>query len=164
METPDRIQDFLPDGFQVGADMVINGAGTIYHYVAWAETPGKVATGDYAGDGVDDRDITGLGFRPEYVLVAERHAIAPVELVRNSLPLLEKASKPIIVNIGSVLGHWAAPQKSEYCASKFALHGFTDALNCELRPKGIDVLLVTPSTTQTEFFDHLPRLARCASR
>ena len=36
---------------------------------------------------------------------------------------------------------------SEYCASKFALHGFSDALRAELVPEGIDVLLVSPSTT-----------------
>ena len=87
--------------------------------------------------------------------IMEVNFFAPVELTRKSLPLMEAAVKPIVVNIGSVLGHWAAPQKSEYCASKFALHGFTDALNCEMRPKGVDVLLVSPSTTQTEFFDHL---------
>jgi short-subunit dehydrogenase len=57
------------------------------------------------------------------------------------------------VNVSSVLGHFAMPGKSEYCASKFALHGFSDALRMELAPEGIDVLLVSPTTTATEFFD-----------
>ncbi len=61
----------------------------------------------------------------------------------------------MVVNVGSVLGHCAVPGKSEYCASKFALHGFNDALGCELLRERIDVLLVSPSTTRSEFFDHL---------
>lgn len=78
---------------------------------------------------------------------------APVELIRESLPLLRQGRQPMIVNMGSVLGHVAAPRKSEYCASKFALHGFSDSLRVELRPAGIDVLHVCPSTTQSDFFD-----------
>lgn len=83
----------------------------------------------------------------------EVNFFAPVELIRAALPLLRAGDKSMIVNISSVLGHFAMPEKSEYCASKFALHGFSDALRMELRPAGIDVLLVSPSTTATEFFD-----------
>jgi short-subunit dehydrogenase len=78
---------------------------------------------------------------------------APVELIRSALPLLQAGQKPIIVNVASVLGHRAVPKKSEYCASKFALHGMSDALRAEFARLGIDVLLVSPSTTLTEFFD-----------
>ena len=45
------------------------------------------------------------------------------------------------------------PEKSEYCASKFALHGLSDALRAELSQTGIDILLASPSTTASEFFD-----------
>lgn len=85
--------------------------------------------------------------------VMEVNFFAPVELTRLALPLLRQGAKPIVVNVSSVLGHRAVPQKSEYCASKFALHGFSDALRAELVAEKIDVLLVSPSTTQTEFFD-----------
>ena len=61
----------------------------------------------------------------------------------------------MIVNVSSVLGHRAVPKKSEYCASKFAVHGFSDALRAELVEEGIDVLLVSPSTTASEFFDRV---------
>ena len=40
-------------------------------------------------------------------------------------------------------------------ASKFALHGFNDALRCELLGKGIDVLLISPSTIASEFIEGL---------
>ena len=39
-------------------------------------------------------------------------------------------------------------------ASKFALHGWSDALRCELAAEGIQVTLVSPSTTRSEFFNY----------
>jgi short-subunit dehydrogenase len=83
--------------------------------------------------------------------VMEVNFFAPAELIRELLPLLRSGRRPMIVNVGSVLGHRAVPNKSEYCASKFALHGLTDALRAELDQWGIDMLLVSPSTTRTEF-------------
>lgn len=84
--------------------------------------------------------------------IMEVNFFAPAEFIRLALPILKQGHRPIIVNVGSVLGHRAVPDKSEYCASKFALHGLSDALRCELAPAGIDLLLVSPSTTDTEFF------------
>jgi short-subunit dehydrogenase len=83
----------------------------------------------------------------------EVNFFAAVELIRDALPPLKQGNRPIIVNVSSVLGHFGMAGKSEYCASKFALHGFSDSLRMELRKEGIDVLLVSPSTTATEFFD-----------
>jgi short-subunit dehydrogenase len=82
----------------------------------------------------------------------EVNFFAPVELTRTLIPLMQQQTAPTIVNIGSVLGHFAATEKSEYCATKFAIHGFTDALYGELANVGIHVLLVSPSTTRSEFF------------
>ncbi len=86
--------------------------------------------------------------------VMEVNFFAPAELLRAALPLLRAGDAPIIVNVSSVLGHRAVPNKSEYCASKFALHGLSDAIRAELVREKIDLLLVSPSTTSTEFFDH----------
>jgi len=85
--------------------------------------------------------------------VFEVNFFAAAEFTREALPLLRQGNAPIVVNVGSVLGHAAVPGKSEYCASKFALHGLSDALRIELTREGIDVLLVSPSTTSSEFFD-----------
>jgi len=85
--------------------------------------------------------------------VFEVNLFAPAELLREALPQLRQGRSPIIVNVGSVLGHVAVPGKSEYCASKFALHGLSDSLRIELSREGIDLLLVSPSTTSSEFFD-----------
>jgi short-subunit dehydrogenase len=84
--------------------------------------------------------------------IMEVNFFAPAEFIREALPALRAGNRPIIVNVGSVLGHRAVPEKSEYCASKFALHGLSDALRAELARDGVDVLLVSPSTTASEFF------------
>jgi short-subunit dehydrogenase len=87
--------------------------------------------------------------------IMEVNFFAPVELTRSLLPRLRASGDAVICNIGSVLGHRAVPDKSEYCASKFALHGWSDALRGELAGSGITVTLVSPSTTRSEFFDSL---------
>jgi short-subunit dehydrogenase len=87
--------------------------------------------------------------------VMEVNFFAAVELTRLALRFLKRAKSAIVVNVGSVLGHRAIPGCSEYCASKFALRGFSEALRAELSRDGLDVLLVSPGTTRTEFFDHL---------
>ena len=85
--------------------------------------------------------------------IFEINFFAVTELIRESLPLLKAGNEPVIVNLSSVLGHRAVPLKNEYCASKFAIHGLSDALRAELVKDGVDVLLVSPSTTDSEFFD-----------
>lgn len=89
--------------------------------------------------------------------IMEVNFFAPIELTRQALPQLKASEDGVVVNVGSVLGHCAVPKKSEYCASKFAMHGMTDALRIELGLDGIDVLLVSPSTTSSEFFDQAMR-------
>jgi short-subunit dehydrogenase len=86
--------------------------------------------------------------------IMEVNFFAPAELIRSALLLLRHGIRPIVVNIGSVLGHRAVPYKSEYCASKFAIHGFSDSLRAELSHLGIDLLVVSPSTTRSELYDH----------
>jgi short-subunit dehydrogenase len=84
--------------------------------------------------------------------VFEVNFFAAVELTRGALPLLTAGKTPLIVNIGSILGHRATPQNSEYCASKFALRGWSESVRPELRRVGIDLLLVSPGTTESEFY------------
>lgn len=87
--------------------------------------------------------------------IMEVNFFAPAELTRAALPLLKLGQRPMVVNVGSVLGYRAIPRMSEYCASKFALRGLSQALRAELSRHQIDVLLVSPGTTETDFFDHL---------
>jgi short-subunit dehydrogenase len=87
--------------------------------------------------------------------VFELDFFAAVELTRLAIPYLKQGRTPAICNINSVLGHRAVPFKSEYCAAKFALRGWSESLRVELKSSGIDVLNVSPSTTRSEFFQSL---------
>jgi short-subunit dehydrogenase len=73
------------------------------------------------------------------------------ETTRLFIPLLRMGNFPAIVNISSVAGKRGIPARSEYSASKFAVQGFSEALRAELDMDGIDVLLVCPGLTQTNF-------------
>lgn len=91
--------------------------------------------------------------------VMEVNFFAPVELTREALPLLRQAARPMIVNVSSILGHRGVPHYTDYCASKFAIQGFSEALRAELAGQGankpIDVLVVSPGPTQSEFWQSL---------
>ncbi len=87
--------------------------------------------------------------------VFEVDFFAVTELTRLALPHLHRGNQPAICVVSSVLGHRAMPYKSEYCAAKFALRGWTESLRLELRSSKIDVVTISPSTTQSEFFDTL---------
>ena len=61
-----------------------------------------------------------------------------------------------ILNVGSVLGDRAIPTQGMYCASKFAVKGFTEAFRMELEESGVNavVTLIKPSSIDTPFTHH----------
>lgn len=61
----DRIQNFEPDGFRIGTNNRVNASGRTYYYATWKEVPGEIISGSYSGDGIDNRSITGHGFKLE---------------------------------------------------------------------------------------------------
>ena len=77
------------------------------------------------------------------------------ELTRLCLPVLKQGQSPAIVNVSSVLGRRALPGRSEYSASKFAVQGFSEALRAEVDKDGVDVLLINPGLTQTNFSQNM---------
>lgn len=77
------------------------------------------------------------------------------ETTRIFLPMLKKGNKPAIVNISSIAGKRGIPARSEYSASKFAVQGFSEALRAELAKDGVDVLVVCPGLTQTNFSQNM---------
>ena len=65
------------------------------------------------------------------------------------MPYLEKESSAHIVNISSLFGLIAPPGNGAYCASKFAVRGFTEALRHELAGTSIAVSVVHPGGIRT---------------
>jgi NAD(P)-dependent dehydrogenase (short-subunit alcohol dehydrogenase family) len=66
------------------------------------------------------------------------------DLTRQVLPVMRAQGYGRIVNCSSVLGLVAAPWRSAYVASKYAVEGLTDTLRIEMRGTGIDVVLIEP--------------------
>jgi short-subunit dehydrogenase len=85
--------------------------------------------------------------------VMEVNFFALVEMTRSALPLLKQGVRPIVVNVSSIVGHRGVPNRSEYSASKFAVQGFSESIRAEFTRLGIDVMVVSPGPTETEFFD-----------
>lgn len=83
--------------------------------------------------------------------IFETNFFGLTETTRAFLPLLKQGTTPAIVNISSVVGKRALPARSLYSASKFAVMGFSEAIRAELAKDGIDVLVVSPGLTQTNF-------------
>lgn len=83
--------------------------------------------------------------------IFETNFFGLTETTRAFLPLLKRGVTPAIVNISSVVGKRALPARSLYSASKFAVMGFSEAIRAELAKDGIDVLVVSPGLTQTNF-------------
>ena len=87
--------------------------------------------------------------------IMEVNFFAPAELIRLAIPILVEGEQPAIVNVGSMCGRRGMPAWSEYSASKFALSGLTEALRAEMGRFDIDVLLVLPGLTRSEFSSHM---------
>jgi NAD(P)-dependent dehydrogenase (short-subunit alcohol dehydrogenase family) len=68
---------------------------------------------------------------------------------RAFLPILVEQDEGVIVNTSSVFGLLGMPYQSAYCASKFAVRGFTDALRQELRGTGVSAVTVHPGGITT---------------
>jgi NADP-dependent 3-hydroxy acid dehydrogenase YdfG len=69
--------------------------------------------------------------------------------VRAFLPILLSQDSGVIVNTSSVFGLVGIPFQSAYCASKFAVRGFTDSLRQELRGTGVRAVNVHPGGVKT---------------
>ena len=79
----------------------------------------------------------------------ELNVTATLQLTHRILPLLRVQPNALIVNVGSTFGAIGYPGFAAYCASKFALRGFTEALRRELADTPIKVLYVAPRATRT---------------
>lgn len=74
--------------------------------------------------------------------------LMPMLWTRILLPLMNKDAARI-VNVGSTLGGIGYPGYSAYCASKFGLRGFSEALERELADSTTRVQYIAPRATQT---------------
>jgi len=89
---------------------------------------------------------------------------APLALIQAVLPEMIQRGSGQIVNIASVVGHQVIPRMTVYSATKAALIALSTGLRMELRGTGVDVLVVSPGSTRTEFFTSAAAIDAQASR
>jgi 3-dehydrosphinganine reductase len=75
--------------------------------------------------------------------VMQTNFLSLVSMTHEALPYLKK-SKGRIINIASMASFFGTFGYTSYCASKFAVLGFSEALRVELKPQGIHMHVVCP--------------------
>ena len=80
---------------------------------------------------------------------------APIRLAQLALPHMREAKRGAIVNVSSIAGRMGLPYYATYCASKFAMRGFSESLRREVSPDGIHVMGVYPGPTATDLVENV---------
>jgi NAD(P)-dependent dehydrogenase (short-subunit alcohol dehydrogenase family) len=81
----------------------------------------------------------------------EVNVFGPFRLIQLVLPYMRKQHSGRIVNVSSAGGKIYSPLGGWYHGSKFALEGMSDSLRVEVAPFGIEVVIVEPGATLTEW-------------
>ena len=84
----------------------------------------------------------------------ETNYFGMVYCVKNFLPTMLNEKSGHIVNVASVAASFGLPGIASYCASKFAMLGFSEGLKHELKDTGVGITVVSPIMVRTDFFDH----------
>jgi short-subunit dehydrogenase len=87
----------------------------------------------------------------EHVMRVNFHA--PVALTLALLPGMLERRSGTVVNVSSLGGRLGILRESAYCASKFALCGWSEAMALDLRGTGVGVRLIVPGPVDTEIWD-----------
>ncbi len=83
--------------------------------------------------------------------IYETNVFGPHRMVLKVVPIMKEQGEGKIINIGSYGGRLSLPYQGLYSATKAALAMYSDALKMELSAEGIDVALIEPGDTSTDF-------------
>lgn len=81
----------------------------------------------------------------------ETNVFGPMRMIRAFLPQMRERRRGRIINISSVVGRLALPFFGPYNSTKHAIEALSDALRNELRPFGIEVVIIEPGAINTGF-------------
>lgn len=82
----------------------------------------------------------------------ETNVFGTLWMTQAILPVFRGQGHGHIIQVSSVLGINSLPTMGLYCATKFAVEGFSEALQAEVKDFGIHVTLIEPNSFQTDFF------------
>ncbi|MCV0430698.1 SDR family NAD(P)-dependent oxidoreductase [Nitrosopumilus sp.] len=84
----------------------------------------------------------------------ETNYFGMIYCIKNFLPSMLEKKSGHIVNVASVAASFGLPGIASYCASKFAMLGFSEGLKHELKNSGVGITVVSPIMVRTNFFEH----------
>ena len=84
----------------------------------------------------------------------ETNYFGMIYCTKNFLPHMIEQGQGHIVNVASMGASFGVPGIASYCATKFAMLGFSEGLKHELSGTGVDVTVVSPMLTDTPLLDH----------
>jgi short-subunit dehydrogenase len=86
--------------------------------------------------------------------------LSHIQFTRELLPSLLARPEAHVINVCSVLGLVGMPKVTAYCASKFGMVGFSEALRNELGRQGLGVTALCPGFVRTNLFTNAPLEAK----
>lgn len=93
-------------------------------------------------------DVTDAELRQQF----ETNFFGAAAVTRAFLPLLRRQGSGHVVILSSISGRMGFPGVGSYVASKFALEGWAESLRLEMKPLGIQVVLVEPGSFETDIW------------
>jgi len=77
-----------------------------------------------------------------------------LKTIQTVIPYMRNQGKGLIINISSIMGFSTAPLNAPYSSSKYALECISETLALEVKPFGINVVIVQPGGFHTKFLEN----------
>lgn len=87
--------------------------------------------------------------------VLEVNTLGVINMTKAVIPIMKQQQAGLIININSQAGLYAKAERGVYTASKWAITGFTKAIQPELAPHGIAVTGIYPGMMKTDMFNKM---------
>jgi NAD(P)-dependent dehydrogenase (short-subunit alcohol dehydrogenase family) len=103
---------------------------------------------------INNAGYAGAGFAEEIPLEEyrnqfETNVFGTFAVTQAVLPFMRKQRTGTIINVSSISGRIGFPGLSPYAASKFAVEGWSESLRLEMKPFGVNVVLIEPGSFRT---------------
>jgi NAD(P)-dependent dehydrogenase (short-subunit alcohol dehydrogenase family) len=92
----------------------------------------------------------------------ETNFFGAVSMTKAVLPIMRRQGSGHIIQVSSIAGRCAHPVLSSYSGSKFALEGWSESLRIEMKPLGINVVLIEPGSFDTDIWEANAHVAKRA--
>lgn len=89
--------------------------------------------------------------KDKFMASIETNVAGVIETIKHVLPYMREQRSGKIFNISSILGFCTVPLNGPYSASKYAIESISETLATEVKPFGIDVIIIEPGDFHSEF-------------